>query len=217
MDQYMLELLTLTGICPILANAEPDIGVPCARALMEGGLPVLEVLLKNEVSVQNIAAIAKELPGMIVGAGTVLTPDQAERVIDLGAKFLVLPGYSQKVVDVAQRHGIPVVPGCVTPTEIMMALDNGIDIVKFFPVYEMGGVKTLAQLNGGPFPGVRFVVTGGLDGANFLPLLQHKGVLAAGGDWMFQEQGALARRDFRQISANMRHSIMNVVDMRNNG
>ncbi|NLL55130.1 MAG: 2-dehydro-3-deoxyphosphogluconate aldolase, partial [Clostridiales bacterium] len=114
MNQYMLELLTLTGICPILANAEPDIGVPCARALMEGGLPVLEVLLKNEVSVQNIAAIAKELPGMIVGAGTVLTSDQAERVIDLGAKFLVLPGYSQKVVDVAQRHGIPVVPGCVT-------------------------------------------------------------------------------------------------------
>lgn len=215
MDKYMLDLLTLTGICPILANAEPDIGVDAARALMEGGLPVVEVLLKNEISIANIAAIAKAVPDVIVGAGTVLTAEQAERVIDLGAKFLVLPGFSEKVVKVAQKRGIPVIPGCVTPTEIMMALDYGIEIVKFFPVYEMGGANTLAQLNGGPFPNVRFLVTGGLDGSNFLPLLRHKGVLAAGGDWMFQEHDAIRNRNWEQVAANTRHSVMNVLDMRN--
>lgn len=214
MDRYMLDILTLTGICPILANAEPDVGVPAARALMEGGLPVVEVLLKNETSVANIAAIAREVPEVIVGAGTVLNAEQAERVIDLGARFLVLPGFSEKVVRAAQRHDVAVIPGCVTPTEIMMALDYGIDIVKFFPVYEMGGVNTMAQLNGGPFPNVRFLVTGGLDGANFLPLLRHRGVLAAGGDWMFQEQDALRNRDWEQVAANTRHSCMNVLDMR---
>ena len=211
----MLDILNLTGICPILAVAEPDQAVPAAKALVDGGLPMLEVLMKNETSVQNMASIAREVPEIYVGAGTVLTVDQAKRVIDLGAKFVVLPGFSPKDVEYCLKQNVMVLPGCVTPTEIMMALDYGITNVKFFPVFEMGGIKTMTQLNGGPFPNVKFVVTGALDSGNFLPLVEYKNTLAAGGDWMFQDHAALKNRDYEQIARNMRESVLRVQDMRN--
>ena len=213
--EHMTNLMKLTGICPILASAEPDSAVPAAQALVAGGLPMMEVLMKNETSVQNMAKIAKEVPELFMGAGTVLTEDQAKRVIDLGAKFVVLPGFSSKVVEVCLKNDIMVLPGCVTPTEIMMALDYGIKTVKFFPVFQMGGTATLAQYNGGPFPEVRFVVTGALNSDNFLQLVEYPGTMAAGGDWMFQDHDALKNRDFDQIASNMRESVMRVQDMRN--
>lgn len=213
--EKIMALLKLTGICPILASARPEHAVDAARALVEGGLPVMEVLMKNEDSVQNMARIAKQVPEIYVGAGTVLTADQAKRVIDLGAKFIVLPGFSKSVVEVCLRSGVMALPGCVTPTEIMMALDYGIQTVKFFPVFQMGGAATLKQYLYGPFPDVRFVVTGALDSGNFLPFLECENVLAAGGDWMFTEKQALATADFEQISRNMRASVCRVQDMRN--
>lgn len=213
--ESMNNLMKLTGICPILAMAEPDSAVPAAQALVAGGLPMCEVLLKNETSFQNLANMAKSVPECYIGAGTVLTEDQARRAIDLGARFCVSPGFSTKVVEYCLKHDIMVLPGCVTATEIMMALDYGIKVVKFFPVFQMGGTATLAQYNGGPFPEVKFVVTGALDGTNFLPLVEYPGVLAAGGDWMFQEHDALKNRDFDQIASNMRASVMRVQDMRN--
>lgn len=211
---YMMDLMKLTGICPILAMAQPEDAVPAARALVDGGLPMLEVLMKNETSAMNMAKIAKEVPQMNVGAGTVLSADQAERLIDLGAKFIVLPGFSRSVVEVCLKRGVMVLPGCVTPTEIMMALDYGIKAVKFFPVFQMGGIDTLAQLNGGPFPDVKFVVTGSLNSENFLSLVEYPGTLAAGGDWMFQDHDALKNRDFKQIARNIRESVCRVQDMR---
>lgn len=213
-NENMMNLMKLTGICPILAMAEPDDAVPAARALVAGGLPMMEVLLKNETSVQNIANIAKEVPEIYVGAGTVLTVDQARRVIDLGARFCVLPGFSPKVVEECLKRNVMVLPGCVTATEIMQALDYGIEVVKFFPVFQMGGIATLAQYNGGPFPNVRFVVTGALNSENFLPLVEYPGVMAAGGDWMFQDHNALKNHDYEQIARNMRESVMRVQDMR---
>lgn len=214
MDSNIFNLLKLTGICPILAGAESDSAVPAAQALVEGGLPVMEVLMRDENSMQNMAKIARDVPELYVGAGTVLTADMAERAIDLGAKFIVIPGFSPKVVEVCLKRGVSVLPGCVTPTEVMMALDYGIDAVKFFPIFEMGGTKTLAQLNG-PFPTVKFVVTGSLNSENFLPLVEYPGTLAAGGDWMFQDHDALKNRDFEQIARNMRESVCRVQDMRN--
>ena len=214
MEQIM-DLLKLTGICPILVSATPEDAVCAARALVEGGLPVMEVLLKNEASVQNMAKIAREVPELYVGMGTVRKLDEAKRAIDLGAKFIVMPGFSKAVVDECVRRGVMVLPGCVTATEIMMAMDCGIHVVKFFPVFEMGGTSTLLQFYHGPFPEVRFVVTGALNSENFLPLLEAPNVLAAGGDWMFADEQALARRDFAQISRNMRNSVCRVQDMRN--
>ena len=214
MDANIYNLLKLTGICPILAGAESDSAVPAAQALVEGGLPVMEVLMRDENSMQNMAKIARDVPELYVGAGTVLTVETAERAIDLGAKFIVMPGFSKKVVEFCLKRGVSVLPGCVTPTEIMMAMDYGLDAVKFFPIFEMGGTKTLAQLNG-PFPNVKFVVTGSLTSENYLPLVDYPGTLAAGGDWMFQDHDALKNRDFEQIARNMRESVCQVQDMRN--
>lgn len=209
----MVDLLKLTGICPILASAESDMAVPAAQALMEGGLPVLEVLMRDENSMQNMENIAKAFPDFYVGAGTVLSCEQAEEAIDRGAKFIVLPGFSRKIVETCLKRGVTVVPGAVTATEIMTALEYGIQNVKFFPVYQLGGVDMLAQLNG-PYPNVKFVVTGGLGSNDFLPLVKYPGTLAAGGDWMFADGNALKERNYEQITTNMRHSIYKVLDMR---
>lgn len=210
----MTDVLNVTGIMPILAYAERDSAAPAARALVEGGLPVLEVLMRNEYAMQNLKTILREVPEIIAGAGTILTLDQAKEAIDIGAKFLVLPGYSEKIVDYCDRNHVTVVPGCVTPAELMSAYEHNVEIVKFFPVIQMGGVATIEQLSG-PFPSMRFVVTGSLDGENFLPFMTCDRIIAAGGDWMFQEHDALKNRDFEQISRNLRDSILKVQNMRN--
>ena len=210
----VMDLLKLSGICPIIADAEVDSAVPATAALAEAGVPVVEVLMRNEKSRINIKNIVAELPGIQVGAGSVLNLDSAKEAYDLGAKFMVMPGFSSKVIEFCISKNIPVLPGCVTPTEIMAALDYGIDIVKFFPVYQMGGLDTLKQFSNGPFSNVRFVVTGGLDSRNFLPLMTWKNVLAAGGDWMFQDFHALAGRNYKQITYNMRKSVNDVLDIR---
>ena len=214
-DTLMRSILLTTGICPILATAPEEDAVDAARALVKGGLPVLEILIKNDLSWKNIENVGKQVPELIMGAGTVLNLDSAKRAADLGAKFLVMPGFSTKVVEFALKNDLIPGPGCVTATEIMMALDYGITDVKFFPVYQMGGVDTLSQFNNGPFPQVRWVVTGGLDSHNFLPLVAYDKTLAAGGDWMFQDHQALKERDFDQIARNMRESVLMVQDMRN--
>ena len=213
--QLMHDILKVTGICPILANSPVEDAPNAARAMVEGGLPVLEVLIKNETSWKNIENIGKQVPEIIMGAGTVLTLDNAKRAADLGAKFLVMPGFSTKIVEFALKNNLTPLPGCVTATEIMMALDYGIENVKFFPVYQMGGVETLKQYTYGPFPNVKYVVTGGLGSQNFLPLVEFSNVLAAGGDWMFTDKDALKRQDFAQVAANLRESILRVQDMRN--
>lgn len=209
----VMDLLKVTGICPIMAKVAPESAVPAAKALVEGGVPVVEVLMWNEDSEGNLERIAREVPGITVGAGTVLNAKQAERLIDLGATFIVTPGFSRGIVELCQEKKVPVLPGCVTATEIMMALEYDIHIVKFFPVYQMGGIAMLSQLNGGPFHDVRFVVTGGLNSENFLPLMRHPNTLAAGGDWMFADHNALQEKDYQQITRNIRKSVNDVLDI----
>ena len=210
----MMEQLSRIGIVPVIAINDAADAVPLAQALIDGGLPCAEVTFRTAAAADAIKNMTEAFPDMVVGAGTVLTVETAERAIDLGAKFIVMPGFSTKVVEFCLKRGVSVLPGCVTPTEIMMAMDYGLDAVKFFPIFEMGGTKTLAQLNG-PFPNVKFVVTGSLTSENYLPLVDYPGTLAAGGDWMFQDHDALKNRDFEQIARNMRESVCQVQDMRN--
>ena len=124
-----MDLLKLSGICPIIADAEVDSAVPAAAALAEAGVPVVEVLMRNEKSRINIKNIVAELPGIQVGAGSVLNLDSAKEAYDLGAKFMVMPGFSSKVIEFCISKNIPVLPGCVTPTEIMKALSLGLNVV----------------------------------------------------------------------------------------
>ena len=214
MEKTMYGILKTTGICPIMVEPKPEQAVPAAKALARGGIPVLEILMRNENSLKHLNNIVREAPEVISGAGSILNIEQAKKVIDLGAKFIVMPGFKADVVEYALKNNISVLPGCVTATEIMMALSYGINVVKFYPVYEMGGTNTLAQFNNGPFGMIEWVVTGGLDGKNFLPLIKYKNTLAAGGDWMFNEKNALINSDYEQIEENTRKTVLDSLNVR---
>lgn len=213
MTDRMNAVLKSTGVCPILVSCETDIVVSAARALVSGGVPVVEVLQRSDNSLTNLEKIAKEVPEIIVGAGTVNTLRQAEEAIDRGAQFIIMPGFGQRVVEYCLKKNVPVIPGCVTASELTTALEYGLDTVKFYPVYQMGGLFALNDYSGA-FPSIRYIVTGGLNGTNFLPPLKCRNTLAAGGDWMFSKKNALARRDFECIAKNLRASVNAVQKLR---
>ena len=215
MDKTMYGILKTTGICPIMVAPEVDFAADAAKALAEGGLPVCEVLLhRDENSLNRIKKIATDAPEVIVGAGSVISIRDAEEAIDAGANFFVAPGFVEEVVEFALKKNMPILPGCVTPSDISKALNYGINILKFFPVYQMGGADTLAQYHGGPFGKVEWVVTGGLNGKNFLPFAGINYVLASGGDWVFAENNAINEKNYDQIVLNTRRTIKDVLDLR---
>lgn len=213
MNREIYGILKTTGICPIIATTEIETGVPAAKALVKAGLPVCEILMRGEND-KMLNKIAKEVPEIFVGAGSVMNLDMAKKVVDLGANFIVMPGFRKDVVDFCVKNDISVLPGCVTATEILEAMDFGLNVVKFYPVYQMGGVETLAQYNYGPFGNIEWVCTGGLNGQNFLPLLAHKWTLACGGDWMFAEHNAINEHNYEQIEINTRRTIRDANDYR---
>lgn len=215
MEKTMYGILKTTGICPIMVAPELGFAADAAHALAEGGLPVCEVLLhRDDDSLSRIRSISKNAPEVIVGAGSVISIRDAEEAIEAGAKFFVAPGFVPEVVEFAQKKNMPILPGCVTASDISMALNCGINILKFFPVYQMGGADTLAQYHGGPFGKVEWVVTGGLNGKNFLPFAGIDYVLASGGDWMFAEGGAVNDKNYDLIVENTRRTIKDVLDLR---
>lgn len=215
MDKVMYGILKTTGICPIMVTPELDFAADAAHALAEGGLPVCEVLLhRDENSLNRIRKIAAEAPEVIVGAGSVISIRDAEEAIEAGAKFFVAPGLVPEVVEFALKKNMPILPGCVTASDISIALNYGINVLKFFPVYQMGGADTLAQYHGGPFGKVEWVVTGGLNGKNFLPFAGIDYVLASGGDWMFAENNAVNDKNYEMIVRNTRRTINDVLELR---
>ena len=215
MDKTMYGILKTTGICPIMVNPELDFAADAAHALAEGGLPVCEVLLhRDEYSLERIRSIAKNAPEVIVGAGSVISLEDAKQAADAGAKFFVAPGLVPEVVEYALKSNMPILPGCVTASDISIALNYGINVLKFFPVYQMGGAETLAQYHGGPFGKVEWVVTGGLNGKNFLPFAGIDYVLASGGDWMFAECNAVNEKNYYKIVLNTRRTIKDVLELR---
>ncbi len=215
MDKTMYGILKTTGICPIMVAPDVEFAADAAHAIAEGGLPVCEVLLhRDENSLNRINKIAKDAPEVIVGAGSVISLRDAEEAIDAGAKFFVAPGLVPEVVEFALKNNMPILPGCVTASDISIALNYGINILKFFPIYQLGGAETLAQYHGGPFGNVEWVVTGGLNGKNFLPFAEIDYVLASGGDWMFAENNAINDKNYDQIVLNMRRTIKDVLNLR---
>lgn len=215
MDKTMYGILKTTGICPIMVAPELSFAADAAHALAEGGLPVCEVLLhRDDDSLNRINSIAKKAPEVIVGAGSVISLRDAEEAMDAGAKFFVAPGLVPEVVEFAQKKNMPILPGCVTASDISIALNYGINILKFFPIYQLGGAETLAQYHGGPFGKVEWVVTGGLNGKNFLPFAGIDYVLASGGDWMFAENNAVNEKNYEQIVKNTRKTVNDVLEVR---
>ena len=169
---------------------------------------------RDEYSLERIRSIAKNAPEVIVGAGSVISLEDAKQAAGAGAKFFVAPGLVPEVVEYALKSNMPILPGCVTASDISIALNYGINVLKFFPVYQMGGAETLAQYHGGPFGKVEWVVTGGLNGKNFLPFAGIDYVLASGGDWMFAEGNAVNEKNYDKIVLNTRRTIKDVLELR---
>lgn len=170
------------GIVPVIVLDDPGLARPLADALAEGGLPCAEVTLRTPRAAEVLTVMARD-PRLVAGAGTVLTVAQVDAAIDAGATYIVTPGYSRDVVRAGQDRGIPVIPGVATPTEIQMALADGITLVKFFPAEAIGGARALSAM-AGPFPMLRFIPTGGITPGSLDSYLALPSVAAVGGSWM---------------------------------
>lgn len=178
----VLDRLAGVRLVPVVVLERAEDAWPLGQALKAGGLPCAEVTFRTAAAEDSIREIAKD-PDIVLGAGTVLTVEQVDRALDAGASYIVTPGFSLNVVRRCQERGVPVFPGVATPTEIQMALEAGIDIVKFFPAETLGGVKALKAMSA-PFGKVRFIPTGGVSAANLADYLALKSVVAVGGSWM---------------------------------
>lgn len=200
-----LEGIARARVVPVVVVDDAAQGVLVASALRDGGLPVAEVTFRTAGARAAIEAIAREVPDVLVGAGTVVTAAQVDEAVDAGARFLVSPGLSAAVVRRAQELGVPVVPGVATPSDVIAALDLGLDVVKLFPANVVGGPAAVKALSA-PFPGLRFVPTGGVGAANLLDYLALPAVLAAGGSWMVD--AALVRAgDTAEITRRTREAV----------
>jgi 2-dehydro-3-deoxyphosphogluconate aldolase / (4S)-4-hydroxy-2-oxoglutarate aldolase len=181
-----LDGLCAHGVVPVVVLEQPSAARRLGAALRAGGLPVAEVTFRTAAAGEAIRALADD-PALLVGAGTVIRPEQVDEAVAAGARFIVSPGLSERVVERCREHGVPVVPGVATASDVMAALDLGLDVLKLFPAEACGGVATLKAL-AGPFPGVRFVPTGGISAANAGSYLALPSVAAVGGSWMVAPQ-----------------------------
>ena len=193
------------GIVPVVVIENAADAVPLCRALLDGGLPVAEITFRTAAAAEAIRAITRELPSILVGAGTVLTIENADRAVEAGAKFIVSPGFSRDVVEFCLDKGVPVTPGCSSPTDIGMAVGCGLEVVKFFPAESVGGIKTLKAI-AAPYGMVKFIPTGGIDAANLNEYLSFNKVLACGGSWMVKAD-LISAGNFAEITRLTREAI----------
>ncbi len=182
MDE-VLEKIGEFGLVPVIKIDKADDAIPLGKALMHGDLPLAEITFRTDAAEEAIRILTGELPELLVGAGTVLTVDQVERAVNAGAKFIVSPGFNPKVVDHCVESSIPVMPGLNTPTVLEMALERGLEVVKFFPAEASGGLRFLKDM-AAPYSGIRFIPTGGINADNFNAYLTYDRVHACGGSWM---------------------------------
>ena len=179
----VMERMARAIVVPVIVMEDAKDAIPCADALAAGGIDVMEITLRTPAALDAIKAVAEQRPDTLVGAGTVINLDQCKRAIEMGAKFIVSPGFSHEVVGYCVEHGVTVLPGCVTPTEIMYALSYGLDTVKFFPANIYGGLVAMKHLCA-PFSGLKFVPTGGINNDNIHEFAAAPYVHAVGGSWV---------------------------------
>ena len=178
----VLSRLAAAGVVPVVVLDKAEDAVPTARAMLAGGIDVMEITFRTAAAADSIRAVAAEVPDMLVGAGTVINLDQCKLAVECGAKFIVSPGYDEETVAWCVDNGVAVTPGCVTPTEIMMAKKHNLNVIKFFPANVYGGLKALKSLSG-PFPGTRFIPTGGVSNENIAEFASSPIIHAVGGSW----------------------------------
>lgn len=182
MNQVM-EKMAATGIIPVVTVEHASQGIKIMQALKEGGLLAAEVTFRTEAAAEAIQAMKEVCPESLLGAGTVLTTEQVDRALEAGAAFIVSPGSTKEVIEYCVKKEVPVIPGCMTPSDIQLALSCGLDIVKFFPAEAAGGLQLLKSMSE-PYPHVRFMPTGGISPDNVSHYLAFPKVICCGGSWI---------------------------------
>ena len=180
---HISEDIARYGVVPVVVLNDPAEALPVADALLKGGLPVAEVTFRTAAAEEAIRIIAAERPAMLVGAGTVLTVDQVDRAVAAGAKFIVCPGFDPEIVDYCIGKSIPVFPGCTTASEVAWGVKRGLNVLKFFPAEQCGGVATIKALCAA-YVGVKFMPTGGIGPKNLKDYLSCDKIVCCGGSWM---------------------------------
>ncbi len=193
------------GIVPVIALDTPKDAHPLAKALCSGGLPCAEVTFRTDAAEESIKIMAKEFPDMLVGAGTVLTPEQADKAMAAGAKFIVSPGLNPKVVAHCVEKGYPIVPGCANPSDVEQAIELGLKVVKFFPAEAAGGLNMIKAMSA-PYPNMKFMPTGGINADNLNEYLSFNKIIACGGSWMVKKD-LVSAGDFDKITALTKEAV----------
>lgn len=201
----MLEKLSLAGIVPVIKVDDAADAVPLCKALSDGGLPVAEITFRTAAAAEAIANVNRELPNVLLGAGTVLTTEQVDRAVKAGAKYIVSPGLNPEVVKYCQKIGVAILPGCSNPSDIECALSLGLKTVKFFPAEAVGGLPLIKAM-AAPYVDVTFVPTGGINEKNLLEYLSFPKILACGGSWMVPD-ALVKAKDWGKITELTRSAV----------
>ena len=203
MNEVLMQIKK-TGIVPVVVLDDAKDAKGLGQALIEGGLPCAEVTFRTAAAEEAIRIMTREFPELLVGAGTVLTMDQAKRALDAGAKFMVSPGFDPQIVDFCIENGITITPGVATPTEIIMAMNKGLNVVKFFPAEPLGGLKMIKAI-AAAFPEICFMPTGGISAKNVGEYLAYDRIAACGGSWMVKKDLIRAGK-FDEITAMVKEA-----------
>lgn len=202
------EVLDVSPIIPVVTIEDPDKAVELAQTLIKGGINIIEVTLRTSGAIQAMENIIKNVPDMVVGAGTVINPEQYDQVCALGVKFVISPGFTDKLLSHSLKDDIPLIPGVASASEIMHCIDYGLDTFKLFPANIVGGVKALKSF-GGPFKDVMFCPTGGVNEENIQDYMKLKNVGCVGGTWLATNK-LIENGDFDLITRNCKEALASI-------
>ncbi len=214
-QQYytIAEKIENLAIIPVIKLQNAENAEPLAETLIRAGLPIAEVTFRTDAAARSISAISRKYPEILTGAGTVLTIDQVKAAVDSGAKFVVSPGFNPKVVDYCVDNSIPIYPGVNNPTGIEMALERGLNVLKFFPAEASGGIKLVNAMSA-PYGNVKFMATGGININNLISYLESPYIAACGGSWMVKGD-LIDNRKFDEIEKLCRSAVQQINKWRN--
>ncbi|MDR1588150.1 MAG: bifunctional 4-hydroxy-2-oxoglutarate aldolase/2-dehydro-3-deoxy-phosphogluconate aldolase [Treponema sp.] len=204
----VIEELGKIGIVPVIKIDDVEKAVPLARALVAGGIPCAEVTFRTAQGEEAMRRISGEVPDILLGAGTVLTTEQVDRAAGAGAKFIVSPGLNPRVVSHCIEKGIPITPGCSNPSDIEQAIEFGLEVVKFFPAEQAGGLEYIKAISA-PYPNLKFMPTGGINAGNIARYISFEKIHACGGSWMVNAD-LINSGDFEKITALSREAVWNL-------
>ena len=208
----VLEKIQKTGIIPVVVLNDVKDAEPLAKALIEGGLPCAEVTFRTDAAEESIRIMKEKFPEMLLGAGTVLTTEQVDRAVAAGAEFIVSPGLNPRIVKYCVEKNIPITPGCANASDIEQALENGLEVVKFFPAEPAGGLKMIKAL-AAPYVSLKFMPTGGISASNVRDYLAYDRIIACGGSWMCTSD-LIKAGDFEKIKELTAEAAAIVKEMR---